>query len=68
MKEILVLLKSIRARNIKIKSMREVYFKYINTDYTLIYNPSTIDIKLGALTFSFDRTDGIELIKDFLNM
>ena len=69
MREIINLLKSMRVKNIKVKSMEELRFTYINTTYVLIMKPNSIDIKMDLLTFSFDRNDDtLDLIRDFLNM
>ena len=69
MKDIVNLLRSMRVKNIKVKSMEELRFTYINTTYVLIVKPNSIEIKLDVLTFSFDRNDDtLDLIRDFLNM
>lgn len=69
MREILDLLKSIGVEKIKVRSMKEISFKYINTSYILTINQYSIEIRTDVITYTFDLDqDTMRLIKDFLNM
>lgn len=69
MKDIVDLLKGIKAKRIKIISMCEVVFKYYNSQYTLSLLEDSITIKNDSIIYSFDRNeDVLSLISDFLNM
>ena len=69
MKDIVDLLKGIKAKKIKVISMREVAFRYYNSQYTLSLLEDSITIKNDFIVYSFDRNeDTLNLISDFLNM
>lgn len=69
MKDIVDLLKGIKAKRIKVISMCEVVFKYYNNQYTLSLLEDSITIKNDSIIYSFDRNkDVLSLISDFLNM
>lgn len=69
MKDIVDLLKGIKAKRIKVISMCEVVFRYYNSQYTLALLEDRITIKNDFIVYSFDRNeDVLSLISDFLNM
>lgn len=69
MKDIVDLLKGIKAKRIKVISMCEVAFRYCNSQYTLALLEDRITIKNDFIVYSFDRNeDTLSLISDFLNM
>lgn len=69
MKDIVDLLKGIKAKRIKVISMCEVVFRYYNSQYTLALLEDSITIKSDFIVYSFDRNeDALSLISDFLNM
>ena len=69
MKDIVDLLKGIKAKRIKVISVCEVVFKYYNSQYTISLLEDCITIKNDSIVYSFDRNeDTLNLISDFLNM
>ena len=69
MKEIINMLRSIGVKNITVKSLEEISFRYGNRIYVLKIHEFNITITDKKLTFNFSRDrDVVDLIKDFLSM
>ena len=69
MKEIINMLRSIGVRNITVRSLEEISFKYGIRNYVLKIHAFKITITDKKITFNFSRNgDALELIKDFLSM
>lgn len=69
MKEIINMLRSIGVRNITVRGLDEISFKYGIKNYVLKIHTFKITITDKKITFNFSRNgDVINLIKDFLSM
>ena len=69
MKEIIKMLRSIGVKNITVKSLEEISFRYGIKKYVLKIQEFKITITDKKITFNFSRNrDAVDLIKDFLSM
>ena len=69
MKEIIKMLRSIGVKNITVKSLDEISFRYGIKKYVLQIHEFKITITDKKITFNFSRNrDAVDLIKDFLSM